>query len=302
MSLRSKVLIEAYKIFPFPLKGDLQFDDEVEERNEISCIINFYGRIDLLEGILNCLAEQNMPRNRFEVILVEDRRGTEHGRVIAEQFGRVLNVKYYALTDNFGMMGYSRNYGLSRAKGKFILFLDDDTIILQNNFLSTLVNEFNTTNADGIIPHGNASFYQLNGKYGYLDSYFPANRCTAYRRDVLKELGGFVSTIIGQEDVEFVIRFLASGRVAIQVPQLAYFHPPLLMPNFRKPKAVGNSFYRLKSRYPFLVWLLVIMNSARHAPLYLLPTRKFREMGRFGVGFLIGVIISPFKKEGFRYG
>jgi glycosyltransferase involved in cell wall biosynthesis len=301
MKFRSKLLFAAYKIFPFSLKGDAVVDD-AESEVELSCIINFFGRINLLEGILYSLAGQDLSKIRFEVILVEDQGGTQEGKACADRFKTLLNIKYHALTSSFGMMGYSRNFGLSKAKGKYILFLDDDTIILQKKFLSTLVNEFNSTSADCIIPHGRASFYQLKGKYGHLDSYFPANRCTAYRRVVLKELGGFVASIIGQEDVEFVIRFLASGRVGIQMPRLEYFHPPLLMPNFRKAKSVGNSFYRLKKRYPFLIWLLVIMNCARHAPLYLLPTRKFREMGRFGLGFLLGVIISPFKNEGFRYG
>lgn len=301
MSIKSKILVTLYKMFPYSLKGDVSFDDQNCEF-DVSCIINFYGRINLLEGILFSLAEQKMSSSCFEVILVEDRGGTKDGRNIAERFKKVLNIKYHALDENYGMMGFSRNYGLSRAKGKYVLFLDDDTVILQNNFISTLVEEFKTSSADGIIPHGNASYYLLKGKYGYHEPYFPTNRCMVYRREALKELGGFVSTIIGQEDVEFVIRFLMSGRIAVNTPQLEYFHPPLLMPNLRKPKAVGNSFYRLKSRYPFVLWLLVIMNCARHAPLCLVPARKYQEMGRFGLGFLMGVIISPFKKEGFRYG
>jgi hypothetical protein len=123
----------------------------------------------------------------------------------------------------------------------------------------------------------------------------------AYRRCVLADLGGFVSEFVGQEDVEYVIRFLMAGKYSLNVPQLLYYHPPLLVPSFRKSKAVGFSFFTLKSRYPFVIWLLVILNCARHAPLYLIPVRRFREMGRFGIGFLAGVLISLFKKEGFQY-
>jgi glycosyltransferase involved in cell wall biosynthesis len=300
MDLRSRILTAAYKHAPCSLIGDLSSAASAPTC-DVSCIINFYGRIDLLEGILYSLVEQDLPRAKFEVILVEDRGGTSEGKNIAERFRSALNVDYFALPDHFGVMGYSRNIGLSRAKGKFVLFLDDDTVILQKDFLSQLVRQFQATNADGIIPLGRALYCTIKGKYSYHEPHYPTNRCMAYRRDVLFGLGGFVSSIIGQEDVEFVVRFILAGKVSVPSADLTYLHPPLLVPNFRKPQAVGHSFYRLKSRYPLLLWLLLIINCSRHAPLYLVPRRKYREMGRFGIGFILGVIVSPFKSEGFGY-
>jgi GT2 family glycosyltransferase len=141
----------------------------------------------------------------------------------------------------------------------------------------------------------------IDGRYDFHAPYFMTSRCTAYSRNVLSELGGFISDFIGQEDVEFVIRFLLAGKHSVCAPQLSYFHPPLVVPNFRKPQAVGYSFYMLRSRYSKVMWLLVIINCARHAPLYLLPVRRFREMGRFGIGFIFGAVAAQFKKEGFKY-
>jgi glycosyltransferase involved in cell wall biosynthesis len=199
-------------------------------------------------------------------------------------------------------MGYSRNFGLARSRGEIVLFLDDDTVLLQPDFLEILDEMFaRNSEADAVVPHGHASFALLDGRYDHHDPYFMTSRCTAYRREVLAELGGFVSNFVGQEDVEFVIRFLMSGKFSINAAELSYFHPPLLVPNFRKPKAVGYSFYRLKGRYPTLIWLLILLNCSRHAPLYLLPVKRCREMGRFGIGFLMGVFVSLFKKEGFQY-
>ncbi len=300
MDLRANILKLVYRLFPFDLKGDLQ-EGPLKHDYEVSCIINFYGRIHLLEGILFSLLEQNCPRTCFEVILVEDRGGTEEGRSCAEKFSRFLNISYHTVDANYGVMGYSRNLGTAKARGRYILFLDDDTVILQKNFIQVLIDTFNATKADGIIPHGHASFHVLKDKYGYHEAYFPTSRCMSYQSSVLMELGGFVSDIIGQEDVEFTVRFLLSGKTYSRTSELEYYHPPLLMPNLRKPKAVGNSFYRLKSRYPFVIWVLLILNCSRYAPLYLLPVRKYREMSRFSMGFLLGVTISPFKKVGFSY-
>jgi glycosyltransferase involved in cell wall biosynthesis len=300
--MRHALLTGLNLLFPFEKKGDCSVPP-ARDGIRISCIINYFGRLDLLAGILHSLAAQHYPREFFEVVLVEDRGGTEGGRRIAQEFSEKLTIVYTPLDKNFGRMGYSRNFGLSRSRGEIILFLDDDTVIMQNDFLERLETLMTSRQeADAVIPHGNASFSLVKGRYAFHDPYFMTSRCTAYRRSVLAELAGFVSDFVGQEDVEFVIRFMMSNKQAVPASELDYYHPPLLVPNLRKPQAVGNSFYRLKSRYPTAVWLLVILNCARHAPLYLVPIRRYREMGRFGIGFLAGVMLSVFKKDGFQYG
>jgi GT2 family glycosyltransferase len=199
-------------------------------------------------------------------------------------------------------MGYSRNTGLASSRGEIVLFLDDDTVILQQDFLERLDRVFSVNLAvDAVVPRGRASYALFADRYDYHDPFFMTSRCTAYRRSVLADLGGFVADFIGQEDVEFVIRFLLAGKRSLNVAELGYFHPPLLVPNFRKPKAVGHSFYLLKSRYPLVIWLITVLNCARHAPLFLLPVRRYREMGRFGVGFIAGVLSSRFNNKGFQY-
>lgn len=299
--MRSALLKSLYNAVPFDLKGDCRINPACDGI-KISCVINFYGRLDLLQGILFSLLQQDFDRSLFEVVLVEDRNGTPEGRALAETFGKELQVHYYPLDKNFGMMGYSRNFGLEHSRGEIVLFLDDDTVITQTDFLTKLNFVFaNNPFYDAVVPHGNASFSLLKDRYAFHDHYFMTSRCMAYRRGVLQELGGFISDFVGQEDVEFVIRFFMAGKNSINEPALDYYHPPLLVPNFRKPKAVGHSFCKLRTRYPFILWLLVIVNCSRHAPLYLMPSRKFREMGRFGIGFMAGVIASFFSKEGFRY-
>lgn len=288
--LRTRLLRLLYKFFPFNLKGDGWFSNG-EPTVKLSCIINFYGRINLLEGILYSLLEQDILRKDFEVILVEDKGGTEEGKKIAQRFSEFLNIKYFPLTENYGLMGYSRNFGLSKALGKYILFLDDDTVILQKDFLSNLINEFDISGADSVIPKGLASYYLLNGRYGFHDRYYPSNRCVAYRKEILEELGGFVSDMIGQEDVEFTIRFIASGKKCIRSKRLLYLHPPLIVDNLNKAKAVGMSFARLRNRYPFFVWLMLIINSSRFLPKLIFPINlKWKMQGKFSCGFLIGVV------------
>ncbi|MDD5285995.1 MAG: glycosyltransferase family A protein [Desulfuromonadaceae bacterium] len=299
--MRKRILHTLYRWSPFNLRGDCAVP-AVSAGITLSCVINFYGRINLLEGILYSLQSQEFPRTRFEIVLVEDQGGTETGRLAAERFSKDLPIRYLPLDANYGRMGYSRNFGLANSHGEYILFLDDDTVIQQRNFLSLLVAAFESNHeADALVPQGRASYALINGRYDFHDPYFMTSRCTAYRRSVLADLGGFINDFIGQEDVEFVVRFTTAGKKSRNVPGLHYFHPPLLVPNFRKPMAVGFSFAAMKRRYPTLLWLLVVLNCARHAPLYLLPVRRYREMGRFGIGFLFGVMRGLFGGGGVRY-
>ena len=299
--MRETILKTLYNWFPFDLRADAHVPP-ASKGIRISCIINFYGRLDLLSGIMHSLAQQRFDRDRFEVIMVEDQNGTEGGRRMADEFGKNMQTVYLPLERNFGKMGYSRNHGLMHSSGEIVLFLDDDTVLQQDDFLAVLDREFNDNpGMDAAVPHGQASFALIDGRYDYHDPYFMTSRCMAYRRETLMELGGFMENFIGQEDVEFVMRFLMAGKSSRNIPALKYFHPPLLSPSLSKPRAVGHSFYRLVSRYPFVLWLLVIINCSRHAPLYLLPVKRYHEMGRFAVGFLVGVISSLFKSNGFQY-
>ena len=294
--MRDAVLRGLYRLFPFDLMGDCDVPPS-RDGIKISCMVSFYGRLDLLSGVLFCLAEQDFPRELFEVILVEDRGGTDEGRAIAEKFSGRLQIVYAPLDENFGHMGYSRNYGLLKSRGQYALFLDDDTIILQNDFLKRLVESFKSNpQVDALIPYGAASYALIKGRYDYHDPYFMTNRCMAYKREVLIELGGFISDFIGQEDVEFAIRFAVAGKKAIRASRLGYMHPPLIVDSLNKAKAVGASFVKLRGRYSFSIWLIALLNGSRWAPLTLSPSLKQRMQGRFGVGFCMGIISYPFGK------
>ncbi len=292
MDIRSRVLIKAYELFPFPLKGDAEIGDALPGC-DVSCVINFYGRADLVRNILTCLSEQSYPKDKFEVVLVEDRGGTEEGNEIAGEFGRKVNIKYFTLEENFGVMGYARNFGLSKTAGEYVLFLDDDTVITDGEFLSTLTREFRSSGADAVMPRGSASYCLVKKRYSFHDPYFPTNRCMAYTRKVLGELGGFVSEMIGQEDVEFTVRLTAAGKRVHCSNLVSYMHPPLILHNTNKAAAVGVSFAKLRNRYPLVIWLMLLVNGSRDLPKLLLPwSTKYRMQGKFSLGFILGIWYS----------
>jgi glycosyltransferase involved in cell wall biosynthesis len=292
MDIRPRILAAAYKLFPFSLKGDARVGD-ADPGCDLSCVINFYGRGDLLRGIMTSLAGQGYDKKRFEVVLVEDRGGTEEGRNIFREFEPLFNSRYYALGENFGVMGYARNFGLDKSRGKYVLFLDDDTVILDGGFLSKLVSDFEEWQPDAVIPRGSASYCLIEGRYCFHDPYYPSNRCMAYSRETLRELGGFVDGIIGQEDVEFVVRLTAARKKVIRSRSAGYMHPPLILGSMNKAAAVGASFAKLRNRYPLPVWVMLLINGARYLPKLAYPfSTKYRMQGRFSLGFMLGIIYA----------
>jgi GT2 family glycosyltransferase len=297
MDVRHRILAAGYKLFPFPLKGDADIGD-ADPACDLSCVINFYGRVDLLRGIVTSLAGQDYDKNRFEVVLVEDRGGTEEGRAIFREFGPVLNSAYYAVGEKFGVMGYARNLGLRKTRGKHVLFLDDDTVIMDRGFISKLMDEFEDGKADAVIPRGGASYCLLQGKYSFHDPYYPSNRCMAYRRETLRDLGGFVDEIIGQEDVEFAVRLTAAGKKVRRSQRAGYMHPPLILRSTSKAAAVGASFAKLRNRYPFPIWVMLLINGSRDIPKLICPfSTKYRMQGKFSLGFMLGILYAMTGKK-----
>jgi len=297
-ALKLQILRSTYAFAPFDLNGDGWFTAVPSEEIKISCVINFYGRLDLLGGILHSLAAQDYPRERFEVVLVEDQGGTEAGRNFCESFAGQLPIVYKPLDKNYSQMGYSRNFGLSLTRGEYVLFLDDDTVILQTDFLQQIEQAFlSNPQINALMPRGMASFAEWPGGYDFHDPHFLTSRCAAYRRSDLIEMGGFMSSFVGQEDVEGVVRFTLLGKKTLALPEQIYYHPPLIVPNLKKPAAVGISSSRLRGRYSTFPLWLVALNCSRHLPLLLSFKRHHREMGRFGLGFLLGFVKGWFRPQ-----
>ncbi len=270
-------------------KGDL-WEWKEEKRYKISCIYVFYNNFKSLESSITCLANQSLEKDDFEVVLIEDHGGSEKGGEILKKFD--LNIQYFSPKQNWGYMGYMRNFGLSKALGEFVLFLDDDTVILDKEFLKKLIEFFDKDKSImAVIPKGNPSFCLLESRYGYHDPYFFTNRCAAYRKDCLIEMKGFDNSFIGQEDVEFAIRFLAKGYKYIKTDKLQYYHPPFLA-NLRKAQAVGYSF--ANSKYNLMLKLLLVLNGSRWMLRAIYPTFKNKNMAKFGFGFLLGFLKGLF--------
>ncbi|WP_281543483.1 glycosyltransferase [Grimontia sp. SpTr1] len=90
---------------------------------ELSVVIPTYNRRDLLSHTLTALSEQTLPKETFEVIVVDD-GGMDDSEYIALSFSDRLNIKYFWQEDKGFRAGKARNVGTAIAEGKYIVYLD----------------------------------------------------------------------------------------------------------------------------------------------------------------------------------
>jgi len=98
------------------------------EKELISIIIPTFKREDILGETLDSILSQTY--KNIEVILVSDGPSKET-KTLTDQY-RDDRLKYFELPENSGRPAVARNYGLRKARGKFIALCDDDDIWQKN--------------------------------------------------------------------------------------------------------------------------------------------------------------------------
>jgi glycosyltransferase involved in cell wall biosynthesis len=119
-----------------------------------SIIIPTYNRAHLILNTLDSVTKQNF--SDFELIIVDD-GSTDDTREIIEKYiqgNELKNCHYFYKTN--GERGAARNYGITKANGQWITFLDSDDIFY-NNHLS-IASEFIFKNVEITVFHSAYEF------------------------------------------------------------------------------------------------------------------------------------------------
>lgn len=101
------------------------------ENPKVSVIIPIYNVEDYLEDTLNNLLNQTFINN-MEVIMVDD-GSTDNSRYIIEKYALDYDNFHAFHKENEGP-SVARNYGLDRAKGEYVHFLDADDSVVDNGY------------------------------------------------------------------------------------------------------------------------------------------------------------------------
>jgi glycosyltransferase involved in cell wall biosynthesis len=287
------VLRLAYRLFPFDLKGDCSASGQMQ-KGLISCLIPT-NRAKDLDILLEDLTYQTLARDKFEVVIVNG-QALQDVRLVVQKYS-ALKINYIEIKNPEKVLSNLRNVTLEAAQGEYVLLLDDDTRIIQNDFLQLSLKLFEAHQADVIIPKAWSLYGIVKAKYDFLDPYSMTSRCGLYRRKVLQELGGFNEGLNTYEDIELSIRAIIKKSKVFRSSELSYLHPPLYFYSMDKPLSIGQTIFQIKRHYSLGVWLLVYANALRFLIYGLLPSPVCRQWYKIS----LGVFLYPFKKKDYFY-
>lgn len=226
----------------------------------VTVVIPTVGREDLA-GCLRSLLAQDY--DDFEVIVVDNAPSAGNRRVL----DRVLDAaedpahRIRRVVESRPGASYARNRGLVAATGTIVAFVDDD-VLVDPGWLPAIVAAFDfvpgVACVTGLVlpweleTQEQAWFEQYGGfgkgfrrrafdldehrgdhaLYPYLPGQYGTGACIAFRRDFLRDLGGFDPTlggrrpVVGGEDIDVLLRTVLSGAVLVYEPRALLWYQP----------------------------------------------------------------------------
>ena len=214
-------------------------------RFDVSIVIPVFNKADLTKQCLIHLAEATKGAE-YEVIVVDNHSTDETSAFLAGLGGDVQVIR------NDENLGFAKacNQGARAARGKYLLFLNNDTIPL-DNWLAPLMEELEHNNRaavvgskllyeNGTIQHAGVAFSRVWFTPYHVYSGFPADApcvnsrrefqsitaaCMMVRRDVFEAVGGFDEGYRnGFEDVDLCLKIREQGWQLIYRPDSVLYH------------------------------------------------------------------------------
>jgi succinoglycan biosynthesis protein ExoM len=131
-------------------KGSL--NDQMQCKSSILCsvCIATYQRPQLLEKLLRSIENQLLPEMVNLEIVVVDNDVNKSAELIVQRFKNTSRIRFYYFSQPVKNISITRNMGVEKASGEYILFIDDDEVA-SNQWISHLLNTLITFNADGVF-------------------------------------------------------------------------------------------------------------------------------------------------------
>lgn len=212
---------------------------------KVTILIPNYNGKKWLEQLLPTLEKATYPNK--EILIVNNGSTDDSARFLKKNYPHVCVVE---IKKNRGYAG-ANNFGVKYASGKYILFLNNDTIVTPN-FLEPLVDKIESDKKIGAVQpqirhmvqrnviDSIGSFFTFTG-FLYHYGYFQPHRQKKYQKELLLysvkgacflmrkkdylDLGGIDESFVTYvEESDLCHRILLSGKKIIYVPQSVVYH------------------------------------------------------------------------------
>lgn len=232
----------------------------------LTAIICTYNRAKYIGNLLESIAENDLPKNEYEVLLV-DNNCTDNTRAICEAFAAAhedVNFRYVVEPEQG--LSAARNKGIKEAKGDLIVYIDDDALIdkdylrIYAEWLAThpqtmacggpIEPLYETAEPSWMTPYTKALLTAWMN-YGdkvreYPNGRYPGGGNAAYRKEVFEKVGLFNTALgrkggnlMGSEEKDVFDKMHAMGM------QILYLPTPVLHHIIPQAKLESDYFNRL---------------------------------------------------------
>ncbi len=210
----------------------------MSEQPAFTVIVPTYNRLRALEACLEGVARQDYPRERFQVVVVND-GGQAIPEALVESFAGRFDLRVYQQAN--GGPAAARNTGTRYAEGVWLAFTDDDCIP-EPQWLGEL-GKAASCNAAAVlggavlngVPENDCAqathllftylyeYYHATTKKRSQAPFFTSNNL-ALPRALLMAQGGFDAGMRNAEDRDICARLLGLGHALVYVPNARVLH------------------------------------------------------------------------------
>jgi len=175
----------------------------------VSIIITTYNYAKFIERAIRSCLDQSMQKNSCEILVIND-CSTDETALILENFKD--ECKVFNLPENVGLSA-ARNFGIKKAKGQFVVFLDaddylqKDLIYVQKTFLTE------NNNIDAI----STDYFLVDEKGNHIEHVNAEEKPIAcgimFRKDLLFDIGLYDESFRAREEEDLRFRFLKKHNI-----------------------------------------------------------------------------------------
>ena len=185
----------------------------------LTVVVAVYNQGQYLEQCLNSLLSQSMPRDDYEVIVVDDGSTDETPDIINGYRSDIRTVRF---SQNRGL-AHACNAGLDHAHGQYVVRVDSDDWVDKDALLG-LYRVIEQTGTDIVLP----DYSRVVGSEHRRHSPRPDNVFTwlaggsLMRKETVMAVGGY--RFMFWEEYDLYLRLLVKGARVVRMPQVVLYY------------------------------------------------------------------------------
>ena len=175
----------------------------------ISLIITAHNYAQYVERAIRSALDQSLSQSEYEILVIND-ASTDHTQDVLENYKE--EVRVFNLEQNLGLSG-ARNFGIQKAKGQFIIFLDADDYIHRDLLKVQKLFLEENTKLDAV----STDYYLVNERGERIEHVCAEEKPIAcgimFRKDFLYNIGLYDEKFRAREEEDLRIRWTESYNI-----------------------------------------------------------------------------------------